>query len=77
MTEPSRYRYAISIGEEIWVRACYQFFEEFGFWDWYEVPKEKAFMVIMKNTRGQGNPHYIRQRVEQLYKDAGVRCDEK
>lgn len=65
-------RRAISTSEEVWVRACYKFFEEFGFWYWYEVPKEKAFAVIMMNTKGAGNPEIIKQRVEQLYKDVEV-----
>jgi hypothetical protein len=59
--------------EEIWVRACYQFFEEFGFWDWYQVPQDKAFVTIMKNTRGQCNPDHIRQKIDELYKAAGVK----
>jgi len=75
MTEASRR--CIASGEEIWVHACYQFFEEYGFWSWYEVPKELAFMVIMKNTRGQGNPTWIKQKIDDLYKDAGVRWDEE
>ena len=71
MTEATRY--CIATGEEIWVRACYQFFEEYGFWDWYQVPQDKAFMVIMKNTRGQGNPTWIKQKIDELYKAAGVK----
>lgn len=75
MTEPSRY--CISTSEEIWVRACYKFFEECGFWDWYLTHPDKAYLIVMKHTRGQANPFVIRQRVDQLYKDAGVRYDEK
>jgi hypothetical protein len=71
MTEPTRY--CISTSEEVWVRSCYKFFEEFGFWDWYQVPQEKAFLSIMKHSRGQGNPHLFKQKIEQLYKDAGVK----
>lgn len=71
MTEATRY--AISTGEEVWVRACYKFFEEYGFWDWYQVPPDKAYLVIMKHTNGQANPFAIRQRVDELYKAAGVR----
>jgi hypothetical protein len=71
MTEPSRY--TIATGEEVWIRACYQFFEEYGFWDWYQVPQDKAFITIMKNTRGQGNPSLIRQKINELYKAAGVK----
>ena len=71
MTEATRY--CIAMPEEIWVRACYQFFEEFGFWDWYMVPQDKAFAVIMKNTRGQGNPSHIRQKIDEMYKAAGVK----
>jgi hypothetical protein len=71
MTEPSRY--AIATGEEVWVRACYQFFEECGFWDWYQVPQDKAYLIVMKHTRGQANPNYIRQRIDELYKAAGVK----
>jgi hypothetical protein len=70
MTEP--YRHCISTFEEIWVRACNEFFEKNGRWDWYIVPKETAFRQIMTFTRGQGNPDLIKQKVEQLYKDAGV-----
>jgi hypothetical protein len=66
-------RYAISTEEEVWVRACYKFFEEYGFWDWYQIPPEKAFMVIMKHTKGQGNPLLIKQRVNKMYEDAGVK----
>jgi NAD-dependent SIR2 family protein deacetylase len=74
MTEVTRY--AISTGEEVWVRACYKFFEEHGFYNWYQVPVDKAYLIVMKHTRGQANPFVIRQRVDQLYKDAGVRYDE-
>ena len=65
-------RYAIATNEEVWVRACYQFFEKNGFWDWYTVPKEVAFVEIMNSTRGQGNPTVIKERIEELYKAAGV-----
>ena len=71
MTEPTRY--AIATGEEIWVRACYQFFEKNGFWDWYTVPKETALHEIMISTRGQGNPTWIKQKIDDLYKAAGVK----
>lgn len=71
MKEPTRY--AISTQEEVWVRACNEFFEKNGRWDWFCVPKEKAFEEIMKNSRGQGNPHLIRERVYKMYEDAGVR----
>lgn len=71
MTEPTRY--AIATSEEIWVRACYQFFEKNGFWDWYTVPKETAFKEIMISTRGQGNPAVIKEKIDELYKAAGVR----
>jgi hypothetical protein len=66
-------RYAISTNEEVWVRACYQFFEKNGFWDWYTVPKETAFREIMIYTRGQGNPTWIKQKIDDLYKNAGVK----
>lgn len=71
MTEPTRY--TIATGEEIWVRACYQFFEKNGFWDWYTVPKEIAFHEIMIATRGQGNPKVIKEKLDELYKSVGVK----
>jgi hypothetical protein len=71
MTEVTRY--AISTSEEIWIRACYKFFAEHGFYDWVQVPQDKAFVTIMKNTRGQGNPSHIRQKIDELYKAAGVK----
>lgn len=71
MKEPTRY--AISSPEEVWVRACSKFFEKHGTWDWFTVPKNVAFVEIMENTRGQGNLADIKQRVENLYKSAGVR----
>lgn len=66
-------RYTVATSEEIWVRACYQFFEKNGFWDWYTVPKETAFKEIMISTRGQGNPTMIKEKIDKLYEDAGVR----
>jgi len=71
MTEVTRY--AISTSEEVWVRACYQFFAEHGFYDWVQVPQDRAFTIIMKNTRGHANPNYIRKRIDELYKAAGVK----
>jgi hypothetical protein len=71
MTEPTRY--AIATSEEIWVRACYQFFEKNGFWGWYLVPKETAFREIMISTRGQGNPAMVKEKLDQLYNAAGVK----
>jgi hypothetical protein len=66
-------RHAISTMEEVWVRSCYKFFEKNGFWDWYQVPKEKAFHEIMMFSKGQGNPRLFKERIEELYKAAGVR----
>jgi len=71
MTESTRY--AVATPEEIWVRACYQFFEKNGFWDWYLVPKETAFREIMIFTRGQGNPAMVKEKLDELYKAAGVK----
>lgn len=65
-------RYCISTNEEVWVRACNQFFEKNGRWDWYLVPKERAFKEIMAFSRGQGYATFIKQRVDELYKNAGV-----
>jgi hypothetical protein len=66
-------RYAVATSEEVWVRACYQFFEKNGFWDWYTVPKEEAFKQIMTFTRGQANPAIIKEKIDALYKNAGVK----
>jgi hypothetical protein len=71
MAEPTRYAFATP--EEIWVRACNQFFEKNGRWDWYLVPKETAFHEIMIFTRGQGNPAVIREKIYAMYEAAGVR----
>lgn len=71
MTEPTRYTLATS--EEVWVRSCYKFFEEYGFWDWYQVPPDKAFLIVMRHAKGQANAFIFRQKIDELYKAAGVR----
>jgi len=71
MTEPTRY--TITTSEETWVRACYQFFEKNGFWNWYTVPKEKAFHEIMILSKGHANPTMIKEKIDKLYEDAGVK----
>jgi hypothetical protein len=71
MTEPTRY--LVSSPEEVWVRACNKFFERNGSFDWYLISKETAFHEIMTYTAGHANPIDIKQRIENLYKGAGVR----
>lgn len=66
-------RYAISTSEEIWVKACNEFFEKNGYWSWFKVPKEEAFTQIMFYTRGRGNPLAIKERIYKMYEDAGVK----
>lgn len=66
-------RYAKSSNEEIWVRACAKFFQEYGEYDWYKVPKTEALSYMLLNSGGQGNPHDIRQRIQKLYESVGIR----
>jgi hypothetical protein len=66
-------RYTISSQEEVWVRACNKFFEKHGSWDWYLVPQEVAFREIVMFARGQGHSTFIKEKVENLYKVAGVK----
>jgi hypothetical protein len=66
-------RYAISSAEEVWVRSCASFFDEYGDWEWYETDFEEAFHFIMKQTNGAANPLLIQDRLKKLYLSVGIK----
>lgn len=65
-------RYAISSQEEMWVKACYKFFERHGHWDWYKVDQQQAFHEMMKDGQGAINPTDLKQRIKELYQSVGI-----
>lgn len=67
-------RYAISSQEEIWVKVCYQFFEENDMMYWYaQVSQEQAFHQMMKFSNGTANPADLKKRIKELYESVGVK----
>jgi hypothetical protein len=66
-------RFAISSSEEIWVRACFEFFQKHGFYNWHMIPKDKALHEMMKSSNGTANPSELKQRIDHLYESVGIR----
>lgn len=67
-------RYAISSQEEIWVKACYKFFEQNDMTYWYVgVNQEQAFRQMMKLSNGTANPTDLKRRIKALYESIGIK----
>lgn len=66
-------RWAISSSEEVWVQVCHMFFEQYGFYEWYLIPKERAFNEMLIASEGTISPQMLRLKIHNLYESVGMK----
>jgi hypothetical protein len=65
-------RYALTSPEELWVIACYKFFEEYGFLSWYKTNKHDALRHMMQTSKGKMDPSFLKSKIDELYNGVGL-----
>ena len=66
-------RFTTPSTEEVWVWVCHMFFEQYGYYRWYLIPKEQAFNEMLVAGEGKISPQMLRLKIHNLYESVGMK----